>query len=63
MQVQLVCLEVGIPGLLNAIVEESKHASDRFLQDPDIMVVYLEQLVIPPPPLIPLLICRHLFHL
>jgi hypothetical protein len=40
-----VCLETAIPGLLNAIVENANHGEDSFLQDPDIMVVYLEQLV------------------
>ena len=44
-QVQRVCLETAIPGLLNAIVENANHSEDSFLQDPDIMVVYLEQLV------------------
>lgn len=44
LQVQRVCLETAIPGLLNAIVENANHAEDSFLQDPDIMVVYLEQL-------------------
>jgi hypothetical protein len=43
--VQRVCLETAIPGLLNAIVENANHSEDSFLQDPDIMVVYLEQLV------------------
>jgi hypothetical protein len=44
-QVQRVCLEAAVPGLLNAIVENANHSEDSFLQDPDIMVVYLEQLV------------------
>lgn len=39
------CLEAAVPGLLNAIVENANHGEDSFLQDPDIMVVYLEQLV------------------
>jgi hypothetical protein len=49
MQGQRVCLEAAIPGLLNAIVENANHGEDSFLQDPDIMVVYLEQLVSDPP--------------
>ena len=44
-QGQRVCLEAAVPGLLNAIVENANHSEDSFLQDPDIMVVYLEQLV------------------
>lgn len=44
-QVQRVCLEKAVPGLINAIVENANHHEDGFLQDPDIMVVYLEQLV------------------
>ncbi len=44
-QVQRVCLEAAVPGLINGIVENAAHGEDSFLQDPDIMVVYLEQLV------------------
>lgn len=42
---QSVCLELAVPGLLNAIADNAGHGKDAFLQDPDIMVVYLEQLV------------------
>ena len=44
-QIQRVSLETSIPNLIEAIADNAGHTDSTFLQDPDVMVVYLEQLV------------------
>jgi hypothetical protein len=43
-QAQRACLEAGVPALLAAVLEASKHTEDEYVSDADVYTVYAEQI-------------------